>query len=349
MRERKDAYREAGVNIDAGNLFAEMIKERIEEAWPGLKSIGGFAGKAQVPFDCDNYFPSTDGTGTKAILAAMIEHFDGIGQDAVAMGVIDTYVAGARPDGVLDNLDIAVLDPDKHIKIIDSVIRACKMAGCVLLGGETAELPDMFKHDWMFNLNVMSIGFDDQNLEFADMESGQSVYCWPSYGPASNGFSLLRKVFGLKERPSRARKKLERVWSDLGGPLYESLLRPTPIWIKEIEALREEGVEFAGHAHITGGGLIDNPARILSDRFKMVIDRSSWSRPPIFPLVQDLGKISVADMDRTFNNGIMIISVPIEDDETIGFYSEHATLIGVIEDRDHDEPPVILTGKYNDQ
>ena len=341
-----DKYKQAGVNVDAGNLFAEMIRERVQRAWiEAENTIGGFAGRGCIPEGASFIDASNDGTGTKIILAALAEKFYGIGQDAVAMGAVDTYVSGSMPKYLLDTLDVAELRPELHIQIIESVIRGCIIAGCRLIGGETAELPDMFKYPWMVNLNVASIGFPTPELEYVPVKAGQRVYGWLSHGVASNGFSLIREIFKLKDDPSVVRRRLQKKWKGFAEQtLADVLLQPTPIWIREIEQERKRGVWFAGHAHITGGGMIDNFPRILPPELKAVIYRNAWKRPPIFSLIQQEGQVSDEDMDRTFNQGIMVGSIV----SAIGKQPSTPLLIGVVETRKDNEPQVQFTGAYSD-
>jgi len=346
-------YEDAGVNISEADRFIAMIRERVGQAWPdSAKEINGFAGRGIIPPDKRYLSSSTDGVGTKLMLAALMEMYGGIGQDAVAMSAVDTYVNGEKPAYLLGYFATGKLNPEKHIKIIESVIQGCQLAGCKLIGGETAEMPNFFLYDWMVDLVTFVIGFpnppDPRFPEaWCPVETGQKVYGWPSNGPASNGFSLIRKVFGLNDSPSKVRRKLSRNYVDLGNrSLAEVLLAPTPIWIKEIEKARSSGVHFPGHAHITGGGLVENPPRILPKHLKMVIDKNSWQRPPIFRLIQEKGKVPKSDMDRTFNNGVMLISIacdggrPLED--------ENAFEVGTIEKRRTKDLPVVFTGEYND-
>ncbi len=360
-----DAYANAGVNIDAGMTFADMIKDRIKQVWPeGAKEIGGFAGTGLIPEGAKKIAGSTDGTGTVAILSALINYFPSIGYNAVAMGAVDTFVQGYRPAYLLDSLDVARLNPAKHIQIIDSIIEACKLAGCQLIGGETAELPDMFKYDWMYNLNVAVIGFPDPRLKLIPVEAGHEIYGWLSYGPGSNGFSLLRKVHSLKiiegfnswlrkifQMPGSiydVKRRLKQGHSDYLGDisLGGALLTPTPIYIKNVYKQIELGVQFSGHAHITGGGLVDNIPRSLPENLKAVIWRNSWRRPGIFRLTQELGGIGSDEMDRVFNNGIIMTSfVP----EGTIIEDPHAVWIGKIKEReDMKKSQIDLHGEYLD-
>jgi phosphoribosylformylglycinamidine cyclo-ligase len=346
---RERAYKNAGVDIDAQARFIKMLKERVEQAWPdSAEAIGSFAGGGQIPEQAKMYKGAADGTGTKIMLAAMLERFAGIGKDAVAMSAGDAYVSGAKPAAIYDILDVAHLQPDIHIRIIDSIIGACQLASCRLLGGETAELPGLFRYRWGVNLNTFVIAFDAHRAETEPINPGQCVYGWRSDGPASNGFSLIRKVFDLNGRPSRARTLLARYWPRLGETLADSLLRPTPIWIPQIEIQRtSRAVVFCGHAHITGGGMIENIPRILPTNCKVVIDRGNWRRPPIFSLIQQRGNIPPEEMDRVFNQGIMIVS--IVSDDGLQPDTPNAVLLGQVEARQADEPQVRLIGQHCDE
>ncbi|HBB37427.1 MAG: Phosphoribosylformylglycinamidine cyclo-ligase [Candidatus Moranbacteria bacterium GW2011_GWC1_45_18] len=321
-------YASAGVNIDKGNQFAQMIKTLVRANWPeAADQIGGFAGGMPIPPGARKVSGSVDGVGTVAILAALANMLTGIGHNGVAMSAVDMYVSGARPAFLLDTLRVGQLDPEKHIQIIESIIEACLTSGCIPIGGETAELPDVFRYPWMFDLDVSVIGFPDPELEYVPMEEGMHVYGWPSHGPGSNGFSLLRKVhrlriqedgflgmirkvFNLHGSKARVINNLMKPLSELGGnSLAEALLVPTPIWIPEMEEARKRGVRFAGHAHITGGGMVENIPRILPNDLKVTIWKYKIKRPPIFHYTQQMGNIEEAEMDRVFNQGVMVVSV----------------------------------------
>jgi phosphoribosylformylglycinamidine cyclo-ligase len=345
---KKSAYAVAGVNIDAGEEFVQLIRQRIKKAWPGAdKQIGGFAGGFELRHGRNTGMACTDGSGTVAILCALTERFDVIGQNAAAMSLVDAYVAGSVPVALLDVLDVAKLDPERHIGVIDGLIAGCKMAGqqCRLIGGETAELPDMFKSNWMVNVNTTAIGDPSSALITKDVRAGQLVLGWPSNGFGSNGFSLLRKIFQLKGSPSATLRRLNRVWSELREPLVDALLQPAPIWIGKAEEYRREGARFAAHAHITGGGLVDNIPRILPSKLKVVINRADIRRPPIFALTQRLGNVSEQEMNRVLNQGIMMVSVL----DTKGKQpsDELAPIVGTVEKRTGNEPQVELVGTFH--
>lgn len=341
-------YADGGVNINEGNRFAGMIRQEVEKAWPEEEDvIGGFAGTVPIPISQIKLSASTDGPGSKAKIAGYVDMIDNIGVDALAMAIVDTYVAGSLPAYVLDYLSVAKLIPERYIRIIIRFIEACKQVGCRLIGGETAEHSNTFKYNWMFDMAVFSIGFPILGLKMDSVKPGQKIYGWPSGGVAANGFSLVREVFGLNEVPSRVRRRLESEYLWLGNKsLAEVLLQPTPIWINDIEAERKKGVIFSGHAHITGGGLEDNPPRILPIDCKAVIDRGTWQRPPIFSLIQAKGRIDKFEMDRTFNNGLMMISVV--SDDGVSITNPNAIEIGIVEKKKDKESQVQLINNYND-
>ncbi|MFC1721978.1 AIR synthase-related protein [Patescibacteria group bacterium] len=338
-------YAEAGVDIDQGKEFVKRLQNMRAKAWPDAPPIGGFAGRCKIPTNRDEFDTSTDSTGTKIVLAALAEIYDGIGQDAVAMSAVDIYAAGSKPFHILDFFAVDHQETERDLAIMQSLINGCKLAECTLPGGELAVLPDFFKYPWMCELVTFAIGFPLPKPNYVSVEQGLTVWGWPSYGPACNGFSLLRKVFKLTDSPSRVRPRLHKHWDDLQSTLADALLAPTPIWIKDIEILRRKGVAFAGHAHITGGGLVENIPRILPANCKVIIDRRNWKRPPIFRLTQELGPVSADEMDRVFNQGIMMVS--IAGSSGIRFPA-WCKLIGLVEKRRDNEPQVEFIGQYND-
>lgn len=351
---KQTTYQDAGVDVDAGNSFIEMIATRIAEAWPGGEDqIGGFAGGGPIPEGAIRVEGSADGPGTKILLAALMEMFDGIGQDVAAMTAVDLFMSGCRPTYMIDTFKAEVLHPHFHIKVIESLIRGCKLARCRLIGGETAELPGMFRYPWTIDLDATVIGFPDPDLTYVPVKPGQLVYGWISGGVGANGLSLARRVFRLDEKPSVARKRLQRRWPELGNKtLAEVLLEPTRIWIDEIDRQREGGVKYAGHAHITGGGLVENIPRILPPNLKVLIDRRRWSRPAIFSLIQKLGDVpqnGSGGMDQTFNQGIQVVSIVATEGATPS-RNDICVLIGQVHERnDDDDPQVQFINDYDDE
>lgn len=342
------AYAAAGVNLSAADRFEEMLKDRVARAWPDAgEEIGGFAGGGPIPEWAKRVEACTDGPGTKIIVAALMGMFQGIGSDVVAMSAFDGYAStGQAPKYMLDSLKAAKLDPDLHIQIIESIIEACKIAGCTLVGGETAEMPDLYKYPWMVDVDTFAVGFSDSGHRYAPVSAGQKIYGWPSYGIGANGYSLLRKVFKLKEGgPKKIRRRLERHWPDFGMTLAEEVLRPTPIWIQHMEKAKGNGVVFAGHAHITGGGMVANIPRVLPTGTKAIIDRTLWDRPIIFSVMQDRGNISQDEMDNVFNQGIMVASVVEGNTSWLEQHSD-AFYIGEVQDRIGEEPQVEFVGSF---
>jgi len=349
----KEAYKSAGVDIGAGELFALMVKERIARAWgqDAAEEIGGFAGGGPIPKGAKIVKASVDGVGTKLHLLSLTDMLEVAGRDAVAMAC-DTYYAGNMPAFALDHLSVEKLNPERHIRVIDGVIRGCLDAGCRLIGGETAEEPGTYPYPWRFNLDVMIIGFPSEEVAFVPVEPGQLVYGWHSGFPGANGFSLLRRVFKLDDSPQKVRRRLERYWPELGSTLAEALLGPTPIWVNAIEDYRKRGMVFSGHAHITGGGMVGNIPRIIPGNLKVVIDRKRWRRPAIFRLAQELGNVTDAEMDRTFNQGIIVVSLVSMKHRygIIGLGDTTGSLvcIGGVSERLGNEPQVEFVGEYND-
>lgn len=339
------AYAQSGVNIDAGEQFVQMIRQRINAAWPDAgKEISGFSGRVRIARPTDKISGCADGSGTVAIVAAMMERFDVIGQNAAAMSLVDAYVSGAEPIALLDVIDVAKLVPEKHIGIIDGLITACKRASpCRILGGETAELPDMFRRKWMVNVNTAVNGVPGDQIVTGKVRPGQTVWGWRSEGPASNGFSLIRRVFRLKKR-TRSIKKLDKYCPAVGETLADALLKPAPVWVNQMESQRSIGVQFAAHAHITGGGLVDNIPRVLPDDCKVVLDRSMWQQPPIFDLIQRTGKVASEEMDRVFNQGLMVVSIVDPEGREPNV---HAKQIGTVENRSEGESQVQFVGGFS--
>ena len=343
-------YKSAGVDIDAADFFVGEIKRLVAAAWPeAAYEIGGFAGGGRIPAGAGRFTGSTDGAGTKIILAAMLGRFGGIGQDVVAMSAVDTYCDGFQPTHFWDALKVAHLDVALHLKIIESLIAGCKLAGCQLVGGETAEMPDLYADSWAVDLDGFVIGFPHASGRGA-VEIGDKIYGWPSNGLGANGYSLARKVFKIKHSPAMVgviRDRLNTPWVALGNAtLADELLRPTPIWINAINQMVAAGVEFARHAHITSGGLPGNISRILPPHCKAVIDCTSWVRPPIFGLIQREGNVEFSEMARTFNNGVMMASVVSKTGAPLTH--PDAFPIGEIATRNDHEPQVDLIGEFRD-
>ncbi|HET6484855.1 MAG TPA: phosphoribosylformylglycinamidine cyclo-ligase [Spirochaetia bacterium] len=285
-----DTYRSAGVDIDRGDRFVEFIKSiRSKAVDPG---IGGFS--AALPIDTLGFrspvlMTTTDGTGTKLLVARALGKFDTIGIDLVAMNVNDLLVCGARPITFLDYIACGKLREDRLHEIMRGIVRGCELAGCTLGGGETAEMPDLYDPE-DFDLAGFAVGMAEKDgvlPRMGDIREGDRILGLPSSGIHSNGLSLARKVIPQSDRAG-----------------WEELLTPTIIYARQMRALAATGKLLAA-AHITGGGLFGNLQRVipagLAPRFTF-----RWDVPPVFDRIQSLGGISTDEMRRVFNLGIGI-------------------------------------------
>lgn len=333
-------YESAGISVKANNRFMAMIKDLVEKTWPGSgKEIGGFAGGDNL------IIGSVDGVGTKTQIASLLGVWDTIGIDAVAMSAMDVYVAGGMPSLLYDYLVVRKLEPKFHLKIIEGIIKGCLMAGCKLVGGETAEHPfKWLPHDY-FDIATFCIGLSRKSLtpNISSIKPGMKVYGWLSHGLGSNGYSLVRKTLGLD---GRSRTTLLKFYSELDCTLGEALLRSTEIHIRNIEKTwkryRRRNI-IMGHAHITGGGLIGNIPRILPRNCKVILDRSKWQRPSIFKLIQETGRIKEEEMDKTFNQGLQVVTIASGE-----MKHRECHLVGVVEKRKRNEPQVQFIGKFQE-
>lgn len=346
--EKKNAYAEAGVDIEAGNRFVNLIRPIVKKTHtPGVMTdIGGFAGVYSL--NVQNLkkpvlVSSTDGVGTKLKIAFMLDKHDTVGIDLVAMCVNDIVVQGATPLFFLDYISMGKLNTERAVDIVKGIAAGCEDARCSLIGGETAEMPG-FYNDNEYDLAGFVVGLADNEdlLDGAEIAVGHKIIGIGSSGLHSNGYSLVRKIFfeGLKMSPH------DHV-DDFGRTLGEELLEPTRIYARTISNLRRD-FRIYGISHITGGGLIDNPPRILPSRCKAIIDRSAWTPLPIFQYLQRAGKITDHDMLLTFNNGLgMLIVVSEEEtDDVLGrlkAMGETAYCVGSIESRESNEVPVQFT------
>ncbi len=328
-------YKDAGVDIEAGNHFVDLIKPLVKKtARPEvLTDIGGFGGlfslnssKYQRPV----LVSATDGVGTKLKLAFQMDKHDTVGIDLVAMCVNDIIVQGAEPLFFLDYLATAKLHPEKAVAIVKGIAEGCKQANCALLGGETAEMPGMY-HDEDYDLAGFSVGVvdNDKIIDGSTITKGDHIIGIFSTGLHSNGFSLARKVF-----LDTMKLDLAATPAGLDKSLGETLLTPTRIYVKSILNLMRD-FEIKGIAHITGGGLVENIPRVLPKHCKAVIEKSSWDKPAIFEMLREGGNIPESEMYRTFNYGIgMVLIVSPQDSEDIigrlAGMEDHACLIGEI-------------------
>ncbi|WP_141262873.1 phosphoribosylformylglycinamidine cyclo-ligase [Moorella sp. E308F] len=302
-------YAAAGVDITAGNRAVELMQEHVRRTFrPGvLGDLGGFGGLFALEpgrYRQPVLVAGTDGVGTKLKIAFLMDRHDTIGIDAVAMCVNDILVHGAEPLFFLDYLAVGKMVPEKVAQIVAGVAEGCRRAGCALNGGETAEMPGFYPED-EYDLAGFAVGVVEREelLDGSRIRPGQVVLGLASSGLHSNGFSLARRVL-LAE----AGYTLDRQLPELGRALGEELLEPTRIYVASLLPLIKEGL-IKGLAHITGGGLVENPPRILPKDVNMRLDRRSWPVPPVFRLIQENGKVPEPEMYRTFNMGLGMLAV----------------------------------------
>lgn len=299
------SYRDAGVDIDAGDSLVERIKPHARRTLRPevLGGIGGFGALMELP---KNYrepvlVSGTDGVGTKLKLAFHLNRHETIGIDLVAMSVNDILVQGAEPLFFLDYYACGRLDVDVAEQVVAGIARGCELAGCALIGGETAEMPGMYPIG-EYDLAGFAVGVaeKDRLITGADIRAGDAILGLASSGPHSNGYSLIRKI-------------VEVTQADLAAPFHgrslgETLLEPTRIYVRPLLALMRE-TKIKGLAHITGGGLTGNIPRILPGGLTAVLDAQSWTWPPVFNWLQQMGGVAKDEMYSTFNCGIGMVVV----------------------------------------
>ena len=307
-------YKDAGVDIEAGNRFVNMIKPLVKSTNRPevLTDIGGFGGLFSL--NKDKYqspvlVSSTDGVGTKLKLAFQLDRHNTVGIDLVAMCVNDIIVQGAEPLFFLDYLATGMLAPEKAAEIVEGIAEGCRQAGCALVGGETAELPGFYK-DGEYDLAGFTVGVVDRDaiIDGSSIQVGEVLIGIASNGLHSNGYSLARRI-----ADERLERGLETILPDLGEPLVEALLRPTRIYVKSIlNLLRDFTIQ--GMAHITGGGLLENVPRILPRHCKAIIEKEAWPKLPLFEFLREAGNLEERELYRTFNYGIGMVLVVQKND-----------------------------------
>ncbi len=335
------SYRDAGVDIDAGNALVERIKPIVKQTFrPGvLTGLGGFGALFELPlarFREPVLVSGTDGVGTKLKLALELKKHDTIGIDLVAMCANDIVVAGAEPLFFLDYYATGRLDVEVATDVIKGIAAGCERAGAALTGGETAEMPGMYG-EGDYDLAGFCVGIAEKSrlIQPERVAPGDILIGLASSGPHSNGYSLVRKILSLGG-------------ADLAQPLGditlgEALLAPTRIYVKPLLALMNE-LEIHALAHITGGGLPENLPRVLPEGCKAVIDSDSWTLPEVFRWLQQQGGVANHEMLRTFNCGVgMVVCVAEADAEralqSLNAAGESAWRLGRIETLGAGEPP----------
>lgn len=330
-----NAYKQAGVNIEAGYEAVSRMKKHVQKTIrPGvLGGLGGFGGMFDLSvlnLKEPVLVSGTDGVGTKLMLAFMMDKHDTIGIDAVAMCVNDIVVQGAEPIYFLDYIACGKADPERIEAIVKGIADGCEQAGCALVGGETAEMPGMYKED-EYDLAGFAVGAAEKAkiINGSEIQPGDVLIGLASSGIHSNGYSLVRKLFFEK-----ANMQLTDYVEELGCTLGEELLRPTKIYVKSILAALEK-YNLKGIAHITGGGFIENIPRMLPEGLGAELTESNWDVPVIFTLMESIGELDRKEMYNIFNMGTgMVVTVDEEiADEVIGFFNslgEKAYLLGKV-------------------
>jgi phosphoribosylformylglycinamidine cyclo-ligase len=346
MSSLSERYKEAGVDIDAGDDFVKRIRSAVEATHgPGVQGPFGHYGAL---FSLAHLNPhngllvsSTDGVGTKLELVRKLDDWMGIGQDLVAMCANDILCLGARPLFFLDYLATGKLDVEVAVRLVEGIAGACKQIGCAVTGGETAEMPGLYQ-EGKLDLAGFIVGWvqEDQLVNGKEIQEGDCVVGIASDGFHSNGFSLVRMII------ENAHLDLDLPLIEGNPPLGKQLLTPTRLYGPVMEKIADiPGIH--GIAHITGGGLVGNLPRILPDQYRITLDHSLWSRPALMQRFQELGHISEDEMLRVFNDGIGLSLVVAESAadtilKELERSGEKAWVIGRVEARGPESPPVIV-------
>jgi phosphoribosylformylglycinamidine cyclo-ligase len=325
-------YRDAGVDIDAGDALVDRIKHQVRRSMRRevLGGIGGFGALVEVPLDRYRrpvLVSGTDGVGTKLRLAIDSGRNATVGIDLVAMCANDVVVQGAEPLFFLDYFATGKLNLEVAERVIAGIVEGCVQAGCALVGGETAEMPGMY-HGEDYDLAGFCVGIVEKDalIDGSRTRAGDVVLGLPSSGPHSNGFSLIRKVLQISVADLNA---------DLAGaPLLDRLMAPTRIYVKPLLGLIRQ-VPVHGLAHITGGGLLGNVPRVLPEGLEVVLERRAWRREVVFDWLQERGKITDLEMYRVFNCGIgMTVQLAAADAERaieiLRAHGQEALVIGEV-------------------
>jgi phosphoribosylformylglycinamidine cyclo-ligase len=338
------SYRDAGVDIDAGNALVEKIKtvSRKTHRPEVLSELGGFGALCEIPekYQHPVLVSATDGVGTKLRLAMLLGKHDTIGIDLVAMCVNDLIVCGAEPLFFLDYYATGGLNVETAASVVTGIGAGCEQAGCALIGGETAEMPGKYEGEDS-DLAGFAVGVVEKSaiIDPQHVKAGDCLIGLASSGPHSNGYSLIRKIIEVRNAD------LGQAFA--GSSLGETLLAPTTIYVKAIQRLASL-VDIKAIAHITGGGFTENIPRVLPECTQAVIDLSAWARPKIFNWIQQNGNVTDAEMHRTFNCGLgLVICVPRDQAQAaldcLNDSTELAYLIGTVATRAADEPAVVLS------
>ncbi len=327
-------YADAGVNLDARAKFVERLGP-IAKATHGpqvLSGVGPFGGMFKLgEYKEPVLVSSTDSVGTKVKIASLLGRFDSIGIDLVNQSVNDIITSGAEPLFFLDYLASSSLGLDEKESLVQNVADACKEAGCALIGGETADMPDVYAPGDLDFVGFV-VGAVEQSaiIDGSTIKAGDTLLALPSSGLHTNGYSLVRRVFsvGIDEDAVAERARLEREEPELGSTLGDALLIPHRSYVSEVRAVREQ---LKGITHITGGGLVENVPRMLPAGLGARIDSTAWERPPLFSLIQREGNIAEEEMYRTFNMGIgLVVAVSPANVDAVSAKLPEAFVVGEV-------------------
>ena len=331
-----ESYKAAGVDVTAGYKAVELMKAHVARTMTAgvMGGIGGFGGAFELDLTGNTkpvLVSGTDGVGTKLKIAFMLDKHDTVGIDCVAMCVNDIICCGAKPLIFLDYIALGKNIPEKVADIVKGVADGCVETGCALVGGETAEMPGFYPVD-EYDLAGFSVGVVDKDkmINPENVQPGDVLIALPSSGVHSNGFSLVRKVFELEEKPRNIFREFN------GSTLGETLLTPTRLYVKPMLKLID-AVQVKSIVHVTGGGFYENIPRALNARTKALIDRSKVRVLPVFEEIQKVGNISEHDMFNTFNMGVGMIAIVSEQDAdkalaTLKEAGEDAYVIGQVQE-----------------
>jgi phosphoribosylformylglycinamidine cyclo-ligase len=348
MTQQSLSYRDAGVDIDAGDALVERIKPFAKKTMRAgvMGGIGGFGALFEVP---KNYrepvlVSGTDGVGTKLKLAFELNRHDTVGIDLVAMSVNDILVQGAEPLFFLDYFACGKLNVDTAASVVQGIAKGCEISGCALIGGETAEMPGMYP-DGEYDLAGFAVGVVEKSkiIDGSTILPGDAVIGIASSGAHSNGYSLIRKII------ARSNPDLDAKFDEVGGKsrtLADAIMAPTHLYVKPVLALLQ-AMPIKGMAHITGGGLTENVPRVLPPGAKAVLKKAAWQRPALFDWLQKEGGVAEEEMHRVFNCGIGMVLIVAQEHrrhalELLLAAGEKAMEIGSIEWRDGDEAQTIV-------
>jgi phosphoribosylformylglycinamidine cyclo-ligase len=346
--EKKSTYKDSGVDINAADKFVQSLKTLVKPTFRRevLAGIGGFG--SLFALNNQKYkepvlVASTDGVGTKLKIAFMMNKHDTVGIDLVAMCVNDIIVQGAEPLFMLDYISMGRIDNDILVDLVKGMVEGCKDSGCALVGGETAEMPSFYKNG-EYDLAGFVVGVVDKDkvIDGSTITVGDTVIGIASSGVHSNGLSLARSILFDK-----LHLKVTDYVQEFGCTVGEEIIKPTRIYVKAVLNLLRD-FQIKGIAHITGGGLVDNIARILPKGCLAQLRGGSWPVPPVFNFLKDRGNVEEEEMMRTFNNGIgLVLVVPPAQEEDVlqrlKAMQQDAYIIGKIESKDRRKKNVTIT------